>query len=156
MQPCSRLTQAESLGGLWSTAHADAGLIVSEDEVHYLRGLALALDNELVSHLLLRKLRVARIVAANALPADVVLMNSVVEFAVDGGDRRFDQIVHPSQCRPGYGVSIGSLLGAGLLAVRRGQSILWPTEDGGFSELHVAQVENRPSSLRVGGKPCPT
>ena len=154
MLHCARLAQAESLSGLWSAIHAEAGLIVSEDEVHYLRGLALALDNDLVSHLLLRKLRIARIVAVEALPPDTVLMNSFVDFVIDGGDRRFGQIVHPSPCPPDGGVSVASLVGAGLLAVRKGQTILWPTQDGGFSELHVVHVENgvrAPKSARKAG-----
>lgn len=152
MQPCSRAARAESLSGIWSIAHADAGLVVSEDEVHYLRGLALSLDNDLVSHLILRKLRIAHILPSGEVPAGTVRMNSLVEYSIDQAERRSGQLVHPSRCPPENGISIASLLGAGIIGLRQGQAILWPTEAGGFSELHAHLVENLPRATRARGK----
>ena len=76
MQPCLKLSFAESVGGTWSTLHRHLEIAISRDEVHYLRSLALALDDDLVSHLLLKKLRLARILAASDLPPHIVRMNS--------------------------------------------------------------------------------
>jgi regulator of nucleoside diphosphate kinase len=146
------MVQAESLSGLWSITHADAGLILSGDEVHYLRGLALALDNDLVSHLILRKLRIARILPSGEIPPRTARMNSRVEYSIDQGERQSGQLVHPSLYPPADGISVASLLGAGIIGLREGQVILWPTEAGRFSELCAHHVEDRLPPLRGRAK----
>lgn len=135
---------ALSVSGIWSALHADSGLIVRESEVHYLRTIALAARDDLVSHLLLRKLRLARVAAAAAAPDRLVFMNSFLEYRFDGGEQRFCQLVHPSALAPNYGVAIDSLIGAGLIGLRAGQTILWPDPAGTLCDLHVAHVENCP------------
>ena len=144
MQPCLQMSFAESVGGTWSSLHADADLVISRDEVHYLRTLALSLDDDLVSQLLLKKLRLARILAPADLPAERVRMSSYFELAAEGGARCSHQLVHPSPHSPAYGLSSASLLGAGVIGLRAGQSILWPDESGELKELSVTQVENCP------------
>ena len=152
MQPCLKLSFAESVGEIWSALHRHLEIAISRDEVHYLRSLALALDDDLVSHLLLKKLRLARILAPADLPPDIVRMNSYFELAHDGGERGFRQLVHPAPHSPAYGLSVGSLLGAGALGLRAGQSILWPGEDGELRDLHVAHVENCPGLAGLLGQ----
>lgn len=138
------MTLAENLSGIWSALHRGVALTISEDEVHYLRSVALACDDDLVSHLLLRKLQVADIVAESALDADIVAMNSFVEYAVDGGPGRFGRLVHPSSLAPSYGLSVASLEGAGLIGMRSGQTILWPNLLGSLRGLQVLKVERHP------------
>ena len=142
MQPGLELAFADGISGIWSTLHSGTELVVSEDEVHYLRMQALTLDDDLVSHLILKKLRLCRVVAGHAVPSQTVAMNSLVEFTFDGGDKQCRQLVHPTAQPSSYGLSVTSLLGAGVLGLRTGQSILWPTREGSLCNLHVARVES--------------
>lgn len=135
---------AESISAVWSALHRGTELVIQEKELHLLKLLALAADDELVSHLLLRKLRMARIASEAGVPDSLVAMNSFCEFSIDGGQMRFCQLVRPSPYAPNYGLSIVGLVGAGLLGLRAGQTILWPSEAGELRELHVARVENCP------------
>ena len=144
MQATHQPTLAESLSGIWSALHSGVELTISEDEVHYLRTMALGSDDDLVSHLLLKKLRLASIVAASGIDKHIVAMNSFVEYAVDGGAKRTCQLVHPSPLTPSYGLSVATLEGAGLIGLRSGQTILWPDLLGGLRDLHVLQVERSP------------
>jgi regulator of nucleoside diphosphate kinase len=135
---------AESLSAVWSTLHRDAQFVIQEDEIHHLRMLALAADDDLVSLLLLRKLRIAQVVGGASIPDSLVSLNSFCEFSFDGGHERFCQLVRPSPYAPSYGLSILTLTGAGLVGLRAGQTILWPNEAGELRDLHVARVENCP------------
>lgn len=146
MQPGPQLTLADSLSGIWAALHPSADMHISENEVHYLRTLALALDDDVVSCLLLRKLKLATVLPARELDGETVAMNSFVEFTNDGSERQRRQLVHPSPHQPAEGLSIATLLGAGLIGMRAGQAILWPNEKGSFCDLHVARVENRPAA----------
>ena len=67
MQAMHQPALAENLSGIWSALHPNLELTISEDEVHYLTSMALGSDDDLVSHLLLKKLQIARTVAASAL-----------------------------------------------------------------------------------------
>ncbi len=135
---------AESLSAVWSALHRDTEFIIPEDHIHYLKMLALTANDELISHLLLRKLRVARIARGPRIPDSLATLNSFCEFSFEGGRKRFCQLVHPSPHAPNYGLSILSLTGAGLIGLRACQSILWPNEAGELRDLHVARVENCP------------
>lgn len=59
MQPSPLQTPAESFAGMWSALHRSGDFTVSDAEVHYLTATALAVDDELTSHLLLKKLKLA-------------------------------------------------------------------------------------------------
>ena len=142
MQPSPQLTLADSLSGIWASLHAGADIRISETEVHYLRTLALALDDDIVSCLLLRKLRLATVLRGDELDPDVVTMNSFAEFTNAGGPVQLCRLVHPSPQQSIYGLSVASLLGAGLIGLRSGQAILWPNEKGSFCELRVIRVVN--------------
>jgi regulator of nucleoside diphosphate kinase len=145
---CQSLT-AESLPELWAALHRTTALVVLDCEVHYLTATALAADDDLVAQLLLKKLRIARTKSADDLPADIVRMNSFVEFAHGGGSKRFCQLVHPSaSATPSYGLSVTSLAGAGLIGLRAGQSILWPNAESHLSDLKIVHVENCPGISR--------
>jgi regulator of nucleoside diphosphate kinase len=137
-------TLAPSLSGIWSALHQDIELWVRDCELHYLKMLALTADDDLVSHLLLAKLRLAGRVDHRSAPASLVVMNSFLEYRLDGGGRSFCQLVHPTAPQTGYGVSIQSLLGAGLIGLRAGQTILWPDESGSLRDLDLLHVENCP------------
>ena len=150
MQPILQPTFAERLSGLWSTFHSKVEFTVSESEVHYLRTLAVAVDDDLVSYLLLKKLRLAKAVPPADLPPGTAVMHSFVEFSFDGGEARFVQIVHPPSPPSSYGLSVTSRLGAGLIGLRRGQTILWPDAEGNLCDLYVAHVESGSGLPRAG------
>ena len=135
---------AESLGTVWWALHRDTELVIRESEIHHLKMLALGADDDLVSHLLLRKLQLASVAHGAAVPDSLVALNSFCEFNLDGREPRFCQLVRPSPYAPNYGLSILTLEGAGLIGLRAGQTILWPNGAGALSELHVARVENCP------------
>ncbi len=143
--------EAETLSDRWSTLHAQAELVISEDEAYGLRALALASDDDLVSYLLLKKLRLARQASIVDLPPDVVTLNSFVHFRFNGNGDGFAQLLHPSAHMPAYAISVTSLIGAGLIGLREGQQILWPTAEGELGPLCIAHVDNDPeSTLRKG------
>ncbi len=138
------LSDAESLSGAWAALHNDVEFTISSNEVHYLTTMALAVDDDLVSHLLLKKIRLAATREPISVHASTVRMNSFLEYAFDGGKERFCQLVHPSPHAPSYGVSVASLHGAGVLGLRPGQTILWPDENGTLCDLRIGHVENCP------------
>lgn len=152
------LESAESLSGIWSALHKTTPLIILESEVHYIRMLAVAAEDDLVSHLLLKKLRLAAIADPAFAPPRLVAMNSFLEYSFDGGPQRFAQLLHPSAVAAGYGLAVTSLIGAGLIGLAAGQTILWPDEKGTLCDLHVQHVENCPGLAQWvgGGEPACT
>ena len=136
---------AESLTDLWAALHKRVPITVYDCEVHYLTAMALAADDDLVAHLLLKKLRIAARAAGDDCDRGLVRMNSYVEFSHGGGGKRFCQLVHPSAPdMPAHGIGVTNLAGAGLIGLRSGQAILWPDVDGTLSELSILHVENCP------------
>lgn len=135
---------ADSLGGIWAALHKDVDIRISDSEVHYLRAVALMLDDDATSALLLRKLKLAACVEDRRMPPATVRMNSFLEYSFDHGPRRFCQLVHDSEHAPAYGLRVTDRLGAGVIGLRSGQIILWPDDEGRLCELAVLQVENCP------------
>lgn len=137
---------AESLCEVWAVLHKDADFHVLDSELHYLTSMAVTADDDTISQLLLKKLRIARPAQGERLPRGTVTMNSYIEFSFgESTNRRFCQLVHPSTAPlPAYGTSITSLVGAGLIALSAGQSILWPNEEGKLRDLHVIHAETCP------------
>lgn len=137
---------AESLTELWAALHKTVRITVHDSEVHYLTAMALAADDDLVAHMLLKKLRIAERAMGDDADRGIVRMNSYVEFSHGGEGKRFCQLVHPSAPdMPSYGLGVTSLTGAGLIGLSAGQSILWPGgADGELSDLNVVHVENCP------------
>jgi regulator of nucleoside diphosphate kinase len=84
----------------------------------------------------------ADLVPVGRLPADVVALGSHVVFIDQGnGVTRDVQLVLPPEADIGKGrISILSLVGAGLIGLRAGQSIDWPLQDGRLRRLTVMEV----------------
>ena len=140
---------AEGMAELWAALHKATPLMLAESELHYLKALALSHDDEEMSHLLLKKLRLARVACAATLPASVVRLNSYVDYRHGGGEPCFAQLRHPSAPdMPAYGLSIASRLGVGLLGLEAGQSVLWPDGEERLTALEVLRVENCPGLSR--------
>lgn len=115
-----------------------------DSEAEMLAELALGIAGRLpqVSELLLRETNRAELHAAAAIPADVVTMGSLVEF-IDGGSgaRRTVMLTYPPDADISAGrISILTPVGAGLIGLREGQSILWPDRDGHERRLLILKV----------------
>ena len=115
-----------------------------EAEADKLTNLALAVEDKLpqVSELLLREVTRAKVHAPDAMPADVVTMGAEVEFVDEGsGAARTVQLVYPPEADIAAGrISILTPIGAGLIGLKAGQSILWPDRDGCERALRIVRV----------------
>ncbi|MFO1146184.1 MAG: nucleoside diphosphate kinase regulator [Rhodospirillales bacterium] len=84
----------------------------------------------------------AQVVAAGAVPADVVQMGSTVEFRWDGFRQRRVTLVFPVEADIAAGrISVLTPIGTALIGLSPGQSIRWTARDGREHELTVLQVE---------------
>jgi regulator of nucleoside diphosphate kinase len=120
-------------------------ILLSEVDHDILVGLAVsgARRNPDAARLLMEEADRADLVPAARLPGDVVALGSHVLFT-DGsnGITRRVQLVLPAEADIGQGrISILSLVGAGLIGLKAGQSIDWPMQDGRERRLTVVKVE---------------
>ena len=126
------------------TSNRRPPILLSESEHGILVGLAMsgARRNPDAARLLLEEADRARLVPEARLPADVVALGSHVTFTDEAnGVTRSVQIVLPAEADIGKGrISILSLVGAGLIGLRAGQSIDWPVQDGRLRRLTVTEV----------------
>jgi regulator of nucleoside diphosphate kinase len=87
----------------------------------------------------------AAVVEPQAVPADVVTMNSDVVYEdIDSGVQRTVRIVYPPDADAALGrISVLAPIGSALLGLRVGQAIEWPTP-GGMRQVRVVRVEYQP------------
>ncbi len=115
-----------------------------EAEADKLTNLALSVEARMpqVSELLMREVTRAKVHGAKAIPADVVTMGAEVEFIDEAsGASRTVQLVYPPEADIAAGrISILTPIGAGLIGLREGQSILWPDRDGRERTLRIVRV----------------
>ena len=131
----------------WASLHRMAGFTVYDCELHYLSATALSAVDDLVAHLLLKKLKLATKLSDDS-GVRAVRMNSVVEFDEGDNKPRTGRLIHPSAPVPSpHGIGISSLVGAGLVGLTEGQSILWPDQAGTFRPLNIVRI--------VGGNDLP-
>ena len=131
-----------------ATTHPDPPIAVSTvDEVRLSRlATAAARRDPEVAGLLLGEIDRARLLPPGKIPADVVAMHSHVEYrdAATGATHRV-QLVYPNEADIASGrVSVLTLVGAALLGMAAGQSILWPTLQGRERMLFVLRVSPQP------------
>lgn len=115
-----------------------------DTEADALTNLAIGAHERLqqVSDMLLEEIDRATIHKADSIPADVVTMNARVEFVDEANDAtRIVQVVYPRQADISANrISILTPVGAGLIGLREGQSILWPDRDGHERKLTIVKV----------------
>lgn len=120
-----------------------------EEEADNLSGLALSNEHRFpqVSELLIRETSRAKLYAAASIPPDVVTMGALVEFVDEGtGAQRTVQLVYPPEADISAGrISILTPIGAGLIGLREGQSILWPDREGHERRLVIVKVQQQPA-----------
>jgi regulator of nucleoside diphosphate kinase len=120
-----------------------------EEEADSLSDLALTIEHRSpqVSELLIRETSRAKLYAAANIPPDVVTMGARVEFLDEGtGAQRTVQLVYPPEADISSGrISILTPIGAGLIGLREGQSILWPDREGNERRLVIVKVQQQPA-----------
>jgi regulator of nucleoside diphosphate kinase len=118
-------------------------ITVSAADYDRLASLAAAAEERApeVAGVLRTEIERARIVPADAVPADVVQMGSTVEFRSDSGQQRRVTLVYPGEADFAQGrISILTPIGAALIGLSPGQSIAWTARDGRQHRLTVLSV----------------
>ena len=115
-----------------------------DSEADSLSGLALAAEDRVpkVSELLLNEIARAKLYPAARIGADVVTMHATVRFIdeANGRESKF-QLVYPREADISAGrISVLTPVGAGLIGLREGQSILWPDREGHERVLKIVEV----------------
>ncbi len=120
-------------------------IIVSDTDQERLVGVAMAaLDHAPeVAEELLAEMDRATIVAAEALPSDVVRMGSTVTYkSAEGRIRRVTLVFGGAADIAMERISILTPVGTALIGLSVGQSITWTTRDGREQELTILSVEH--------------
>lgn len=121
-------------------------------EADALADLAVSVERRMpqVSALLIDEISRAAIHSAAEIPRDIVTMSSHVDFIDEAsGATRSIQLVYPHEADIDAGrISILTPIGAGLIGLRRGQSIRWPDRDGRERALSVVAV-SQPAKAAV-------
>lgn len=115
-----------------------------DTEADILTDLAIGAQERLpqVSELLFEEIARAKVHSAGRISMDVVTMNAQVEFVDEAsGATRIVQLVYPRHADIAANrISILTPIGAGLIGLREGQSILWPDRVGHERKLTIVKV----------------
>jgi regulator of nucleoside diphosphate kinase len=115
-----------------------------DTEADALSTLAMATEDRLpqVSELLLNEIGRARLHSADRIPGNVVTMRATVRFVDEATSRESTyQLVYPGEADISAGrISILTPVGAGLIGLHEGQSILWPDREGHERALRIVEV----------------
>ena len=120
-------------------------IFVSESEEHRLTALATATvltgRSRDVARTLLAEMERAEVVPERAMPANVVRMNSRVEFEIDDANRRQVQLVFPGDANIDEGrISVLTPIGTALIGLSSGQMMMLQGHDGRPHKLRVLSV----------------
>jgi len=92
----------------------------------------------------------AEIVEPDAVPRDVVTMNSEVRLQdLDSGEVRFYRLIFPGQNRTGDSVSVLAPIGTAMLGYRVGDVVEWRVPKG-LRRLKILEVVRQPEAAGVG------
>lgn len=119
-------------------------IVMGKPDHESLTGLVEAIEDRQpeIASVLQAEIDRAEVVAADAVPADVVRMGSTVEFQPEGGQRRRVTLVYPGDADISVGrISILTPIGTALIGLAQGQSIAWTARDGRQQRLTVLAVE---------------
>jgi len=118
-----------------------------DSEAESLANLAMAVEDRLpqVSEMLISEINRAILHTAGRIPPDVVTMHAETTFLDEASDREYRyELVYPKDADIGaHRISILTLVGAGLIGLREGQSILWPDRDGRERLLTILKVRQQ-------------
>ena|ERR1035437_288026 len=109
-----------------------------------------SLDREYLD-VLEQELDRAEIVEPEAIPRDVVTMNSEVRLKdLDSADVKVYRLVFPTQTRPENGISVLAPIGTAMLGYQVGDVIEWRVPRG-VRRLKVLEVIYQPEAAGVSG-----
>lgn len=115
-----------------------------DTEADALTNLAISAEERLpqVSALLLTEIARATCHSADRIPGNVVTMHATVRFIDQASGKEYSyQLTYPKEADISAGrISIMTPVGAGLIGMREGQSILWPDREGNERELQIVSV----------------
>lgn len=95
-----------------------------------------------VAEELLAEMERAEIIDDDAMPHNVVRMGSIVDFHSDSAQNGRVTLVYPHQADIALNkVSVLTPIGAALIGLSIGHSIMWTTADGRARELTILHVE---------------
>ena len=117
---------------------------VSDVDYKRLTDLALGADSRFpeVAAELQSEMDRAEVVEAAALPANVVCMESVVEFRTDTAQQRRVKLVFPGDADISQDkISVLTPIGVALIGLAAGQSMTWTARDGKQHTLTVVTVD---------------
>lgn len=126
-------------------------IIVTESDLERLRRMldhhSVGRDSE-TAEMLEMELARAEVVAPDAVPPDVVTMNSTVVFEdVANGSKRELTLVYPAEASAAAGrVSILAPIGSAILGLSVGQMIDWPLPNGRTKQLRIVEVKYQPEA----------
>ncbi|MCB1845375.1 MAG: nucleoside diphosphate kinase regulator [Halioglobus sp.] len=90
----------------------------------------------------------ANVVDSREIDADIVTMNSTVQFVNEESGKSYElSLVYPDQAGVPGTVSILAPVGSALLGLKVGQSIEWQVQGGKQLRLQVTGVVGQPESL---------
>jgi regulator of nucleoside diphosphate kinase len=119
-------------------------IIISTADQLRLTDVAMSALNQApeVAQELLSEIERATVVPTHAVPTNVVQMGSTVEFTTEEGASRRVTLVFPGQADIAAArISVVTPIGAALIGLSEGQSIVWMTRDGRERRLTVLAVE---------------
>lgn len=119
-------------------------LIISDVDRERLSRLALAAMDRTpeIADELLSEMERATVVDQDSIPTNVVRMGSTVEFKSNDGRHRRVTLVFPAEADIAEGkISVLTPVGAALIGLTEGQSIMWTTRDGRDQELTILTVK---------------
>ena len=119
-------------------------IYVIDTEADALYELAVSIEQRSpdVAHKLCEELDRANVLSVQDIPSDVVIMRSHVEFVDErSGDKRKVELVWPRDADMDRNrLSVMTLVGAGLIGMRKGASINWPDRSGEERCLRIVEV----------------
>lgn len=120
-------------------------IILGRTDAERVSALASKLEavNPSLAELLLGEIERADVRDDAKVPATTVAMQSIVEFLDEAhGSTRSVQLVYPSDADIAAGkISVLTPVGAGLIGLSTGQSIVWPDRGGKERLLRILKVE---------------
>ena len=132
-----------------AAARPPIDMIDTEAEALARRALEIRERLPQVSEMRLGEIERATLHEAANIPPDVVTMNATVDFIDEAnGTERTVRLVYPKGADISQGrISILTPVGAGLIGLRQGQSIVWPDRDGHERRLTIVRVAQAASAL---------
>lgn len=120
-------------------------IVVTQSDERQLTNLATTAtlndDAHLTARMLLSEMERAQVVADHAVPKTVVRMHSIVEYQIEGRNRRRVQIVYPGEANIDLDrVSILTPVGAALIGLSAGQTTQLVGHDGRPHKISVRRV----------------